>query len=79
VGCWAIGSCWPAKPSAGCLAGRLPDGRGAAHTALATALLHLGGIGLGRLAGDGRHGSTAVRSAGGLAALAGLAILAGLL
>jgi urease accessory protein len=46
---------------------------------LATALLHLGGIGLGRLAGDGRHGSAAVRSAGGLAALAGLAILAGLL
>jgi urease accessory protein len=47
---------------------------------IATALLHLGGLGLGCLigaAGD-RYGLV-VRSAGGLAAIAGLAILTGVL
>ena len=47
---------------------------------IATALLHLGGLGLGYLigaAGD-RYGLV-VRSAGGLAAIAGLAILTGVL
>jgi urease accessory protein len=47
---------------------------------IATALLHLGGLGLGFLigaAGD-RYGLV-MRSAGGLAAIAGLAILTGVL
>jgi urease accessory protein len=48
---------------------------------LATALLHLAGIGLGMLiggAGD-RYGQAAVRSAGACIALAGLAILTDLI
>jgi urease accessory protein len=47
---------------------------------LATAALHLGGIGLGFLIGvAGDRSGLAVRSAGGLAAVAGVAILTGAL
>jgi urease accessory protein len=47
---------------------------------LATAALHLGGIGLGFLIGvAGDRSGLAVRSAGGLAAIAGVAILTGAL
>lgn len=43
----------------------------------ATALLHLTGLGGGLLLGMARHGRAAMRTAGGLAAVAGLGILAG--
>lgn len=48
--------------------------------ASATLLLHAAGLGLGLLIGraGSRHAPAVVRSAGGLAALAGIAILAGL-
>jgi urease accessory protein len=47
---------------------------------IATALLHLGGLGLGYLVGAaGDRYGVVVRSAGGLAALAGIAILSGAL
>ena len=47
---------------------------------MATALLHLGGLGLGYLVGAaGERYALVVRSAGGLAALAGIAILSGAL
>lgn len=50
----------------------------AAGFALATALLHLGGIGLG-LSADGRFGRLALRGAGGAAYIGGVALAAGLL
>jgi len=47
---------------------------------IATALLHLGGLGLGYLVGAaGDRYGVVVRSASGLAALAGIAILSGAL
>jgi urease accessory protein len=47
---------------------------------IATALLHLGGLGLGYLVGAaGDRYGVVVRSAGGLAAIAGIAILTGAL
>lgn len=53
----------------------------AAGFMLATALLHVAGLGLGFLVGRAgeRHGPLAVRAAGGLAAVAGLGLLAGVL
>ncbi|HEY0301235.1 MAG TPA: HupE/UreJ family protein [Rhizomicrobium sp.] len=47
---------------------------------LATALLHLGGVGLGLLAsrGEGRFGRRVLQGAGGAVSVAGVAILAGL-
>lgn len=60
------------------------DAGGMAYAAgfmVATALLHLAGIGLGSLIGRAgeRHGSLVVRSAGGVAAAAGLVLLTGVL
>ncbi len=48
---------------------------------IATAILHLAGIGSGFLLGGAgeRHGSLVVRSAGGLAGLAGVGLLVGIL
>lgn len=46
---------------------------------IATAALHLGGLGLGYLGAAGDRHGVLVRSAGGLAALAGIAILTGAL
>ncbi len=48
---------------------------------IATALLHTSGVGMGLLigrAGNG-YGTAIVRSAGGLAAIAGIAVLTGIL
>jgi urease accessory protein len=60
------------------------DAGGIAYAAgfmIATALLHLAGIGLGFLLGrtDASRGSVFVRAAGGFAAVAGIGILAGVL
>jgi urease accessory protein len=48
---------------------------------IATALLHLAGIGTGMLIGRAgeRRGAVVVRTAGGLVSVAGLALLAGLI